>query len=260
MRIIGLDVGTKTIGVAVSDPFGWTAQGVTTIRRTNMEKDVQEVLAYVRQYEVEEIMLGMPLNMNGTRGPSAENAEALGNALAEVWQGKISYRDERLSTVAAERYLIEGDVSRKNRKGVIDKMAAVFILQGYLDYLAAHPQKAIDNSAASSYTESSNTNNRKGYRIMTEELFNDEVTTDALITLIDEDDVEHLFAVEAILDVEGKKYAVLAPQDDDYDSDEAIILRFDTTEDGEEVLSDIEDDDEWNKVADAYEEEMAEAE
>ena len=95
---------------------------------------------------------------------------------------------------------------------------------------------------------------------MTEELFNDEVTADALITLIDEDDVEHLFAVEAVLEVEGKKYAVLAPQDEDYDSDEAIILRFDTAEDGEEVLSDIEDDDEWNKVADAYEEEMADAE
>ena len=138
MRIIGLDVGTRTIGLAKSDLMGWTAQGVTTIRRRDEAWDVAEVKRYLDELEAEQVMIGLPLNMNGTAGPSVEMARAFGEALAAVTHVPIVYRDERLSTVAAERYLLEGDVSRKKRKQVIDKMAAVFVLQGYLDYLANH--------------------------------------------------------------------------------------------------------------------------
>ena len=135
MRIIGLDVGTRTIGVAVSDPLGLTAQGVTTIRRRDIDRDMQALADIIREYEAEQILIGLPLNMNGTAGPSVDMAKELG-AEAESRLGlPVIYRDERLSTVAAGRTLLEGDVSRKKRRQVIDKMAAVFVLQGYLDYL-----------------------------------------------------------------------------------------------------------------------------
>jgi putative Holliday junction resolvase len=140
MRILGLDVGSKTIGVAVSDPLGWTAQGLTTVRRCGQDKDYATICQYIRDYEAAEVLIGLPLNMNGSYGPSAEATEQFGKKLkraAEAAGLKITLimRDERLSTVAARRALLEGDVSRHGRKQVIDKMAAVFILQGYLDYL-----------------------------------------------------------------------------------------------------------------------------
>ena len=136
MRIIGLDVGTKTIGVAVSDIMGWTAQGVATVRRRNPEWDVAEIKRYVDELEAEQIMIGLPLNMNGSEGPSVDMVRQFGAQLEAALDVPIVYRDERLSTMVAERYLLEGDVSRKKRKTVIDKMAAVFVLQGYLDFLA----------------------------------------------------------------------------------------------------------------------------
>lgn len=136
MRILGLDVGTKTIGVAISDPLGLTAQGVTTIRRTELQNDLQALHDIIEAYSVEELMIGLPLNMNGTAGPSVEMARSFGDACLQAFGLKITYRDERYSTMAAERLLLEGDVSRKKRKQVIDKMAAVYVLQGYLDYLS----------------------------------------------------------------------------------------------------------------------------
>lgn len=136
MRIIGLDVGTKTIGVAVSDPMGWIAQGVTTIRRKNLPSDLAEISRLVQEFEAQEILIGLPLNMNGTEGPSVQMARDFAAAIAEQIDIRITFRDERYSTVAAERTLLEGDVSRRKRKQVIDKMAAVFVLQGYLDMLA----------------------------------------------------------------------------------------------------------------------------
>lgn len=136
MRIIGLDVGTKTIGVAVSDIMGWTAQGVTTIKRSDPDSDVAAIKKYIDEFEAGQVMIGLPLNMNGSAGPSVDMVRLFGEQLAAGTTVPIVYRDERLSTMAAERYLLEGDVSRKKRKKVIDKMAAVFVLQGYLDYLA----------------------------------------------------------------------------------------------------------------------------
>ena len=133
MRIIGLDVGTKTIGIAVSDPFGWTAQGITTLMRKSMTDDIAALRKLTAEYEAEQILIGLPLNMNGTRGPSAENAERLGSELEKSLGLPVLYQDERLSTAAMQKVLISGDVSRGKRKQVIDKLAAVYILQGYLD-------------------------------------------------------------------------------------------------------------------------------
>ena len=131
MRIMGLDFGSKTIGVAVSDALLWTAQGVKTIRRSKAELD--ELRELIRDYEVNEIVIGYPRNMNGTMGPRCELTDEFAKVLRQEFELPVELWDERLSTVAAQRTLLEADVSRAKRKLVIDKMAAVFILQGYLD-------------------------------------------------------------------------------------------------------------------------------
>jgi putative Holliday junction resolvase len=135
MKVLGLDVGTKTIGVAASDAFGWTAQGIETIRRAenNEEKDFSRLDELIKEYEISTVVVGLPKNMNGTIGPSGEMCQLFAKKIEERTNIKTVLIDERLSTVAAERMLISADVSRKKRKKVIDKMAAVMILQGYLD-------------------------------------------------------------------------------------------------------------------------------
>ena len=133
MRIMALDVGSRTIGVACSDALYITAQGIETIRRTSHEKDFQRITELIREYEVDTIVVGMPKNMNGTKGERAEKTEAFVEKMQEVISTPVVFWDERLSTVMAEKSLIAADVSRKKRKEVIDKMAAVVILQGYLD-------------------------------------------------------------------------------------------------------------------------------
>ena len=133
MRILGLDVGNNTIGVAVCDPLGYTAQGLKTIRRTSLEKDLEELGAVCSEYKVEKIVSGLPRNMNGTIGPQGEKVLEFVGVLEKALGLPVETWDERLSTVSAQRILIEGEVRRKNRKKVIDKMAAVLILQNYLD-------------------------------------------------------------------------------------------------------------------------------
>ena len=135
MRIMSLDVGSRTIGIACSDALLMTAQGIETIRRTSLEKDFNRLQELITEYEVHELVIGMPKNMNGTKGERAEKTEEFVKKMKEVIDLPVTYWDERLSTVMAERQLIAADVSRKKRKSVIDKMAAVVILQGYLDRL-----------------------------------------------------------------------------------------------------------------------------
>ncbi|MFT8348205.1 Holliday junction resolvase RuvX [Clostridium saccharoperbutylacetonicum] len=136
MRILGLDVGQKTIGMAVSDPLGFTAQGLTTIRRTNKEKDIQEIKNFCDQYEAKVILIGLPKNMNGTIGPSGEIIMAFGKLLEEELKLEVKFWDERLTTVAAHKAMLEADLSRNKRKKIVDKVAAIFILQGYLDMIS----------------------------------------------------------------------------------------------------------------------------
>jgi putative Holliday junction resolvase len=137
MRILALDVGDKTIGVAASDLLLLTAQGIEVIRRTSIERDFARLSEIINQYEIETIVIGLPKNMNGTIGPRGELMKEFANKMAVAFpEIKIHLWDERLSTVAAQKALIAADVSRTKRKQVIDKMAAVFILQGYLDSLS----------------------------------------------------------------------------------------------------------------------------
>jgi len=135
---MGLDVGTKTVGVAVSDELGMTGQAVTTLRRTNLRADLDALADLAAERGVSQLVVGLPRNMDGSEGPSAALARALGEKLAERTGLPVAYWDERLTTREAQRALIEADVSRARRRKVIDQVAAALILQGWLD-AQAHP-------------------------------------------------------------------------------------------------------------------------
>lgn len=135
MRIMGLDVGDKRIGIALSDPMGWIAQGHSVLHRTNMEKDLKHLKQLCVELEVDKLVVGFPRNMNGTIGPRAHQTEEFARQLQDYVNLPLEYWDERMTTQIAERVLIEADVSRRKRRQVIDKMAAISILQNYLDSL-----------------------------------------------------------------------------------------------------------------------------
>ena len=144
MRILGLDVGQKTIGIAVSDPLGFTAQGITTIRRKNKNYDLEEVIKLIKKYEANIIVIGLPKNMNGSIGFAGEKIMEFTKLLEEKIQEevenykniKIEMWDERLTTVAAHRAMLETDLTKSKRKKIVDKIAATYILQGFLDRLS----------------------------------------------------------------------------------------------------------------------------
>ena len=137
MRILGLDYGERTIGVAVSYGFGWTAQALEVIKRSNSteyKKSISRIAQWVEEYEVNTIVLGYPKNMDNTEGERCQKTKVFQKQLQQAFPNvTVVLWDERMSTIAAERSLLEADMSRKKRKSVIDKMAAVHILQGYLD-------------------------------------------------------------------------------------------------------------------------------
>ncbi|NEW62333.1 Holliday junction resolvase RuvX [Granulicatella sp. zg-ZJ] len=136
MRILGLDVGSKTVGMAVSDPFGWTAQGIgiLSIDEEKQQFGLDDIQKIIQEYKVEKIVIGLPKNMDNSEGFRAEASRHYAALLAELTHLPVDFQDERLTTVQAERMLIdEGNVSRKKRKKVIDKLAAVILLQNYLD-------------------------------------------------------------------------------------------------------------------------------
>ncbi|MEH7332773.1 Holliday junction resolvase RuvX [Neobacillus drentensis] len=135
MRVLGLDVGSKTVGIALSDELGWTAQGLKTLK-INEERQAfgfEEIGQLIKEYQVDKVVIGLPKNMNGTIGPRGEASKQYAEEIERQFSVPTILWDERLTTMAAERVLLEADVSRKKRKKVIDKMAAVMILQGYLD-------------------------------------------------------------------------------------------------------------------------------
>lgn len=136
MRIMGLDVGSKTVGVAISDPLGFTAQGIEiiTIDEDKKEYGITRLSELVSEYKVDQFVVGLPKNMNNSEGPRAEASKHFGDLIKERFGLPVDYQDERLTTVQAERMLVEqADISRIKRKKVIDKLAAQLILQNYLD-------------------------------------------------------------------------------------------------------------------------------
>ena len=133
MRVMGLDVGTKRIGVAVSDPLGITAQALTTIVKENSEKTYKALEDIIREKEITKIVVGLPINMDGSEGPKAKEARLFADSLKEKFNIIVNMQDERLSTLEVEKRMIEADASRAKRKRKVDKLAAQLILQGYLD-------------------------------------------------------------------------------------------------------------------------------
>lgn len=144
MRWLGLDVGDKTIGVAVSDPLNITAQAVEVIRRRSDDADFARLGELARQYEVTGIVVGLPRNMNGTLGPRSQLVRAFAALTIERLGLPVREWDERLSTVAAQRSLLEADMSRAGRRKVVDKVAAAIILQNFLDSEAARLDRQRD--------------------------------------------------------------------------------------------------------------------
>lgn len=138
-RVLAFDVGERRIGVAVSDAMGWTAQGLTTYERAadDLAADVARLLALAESYRPVRLLFGLPRNMDGSFGPQAERVRAFAAAVVARWDGEYDFFDERLTTVSAERVLLEADMSRRRRRQVVDKLAAAIILQAYLDSGAA---------------------------------------------------------------------------------------------------------------------------
>ncbi|WP_010624800.1 Holliday junction resolvase RuvX [Companilactobacillus versmoldensis] len=136
MRLLGLDVGSRTVGVAVSDLLGWTAQGVEIIRINEDKEDfgLDRLEEIINEKKATGVVIGLPKNMNNTEGPRAEKSREYGKMVTERFELPVDFTDERLTTVQAERMLVdEANVSRRKRKKVIDKIAAEMILQNYLD-------------------------------------------------------------------------------------------------------------------------------
>jgi putative holliday junction resolvase len=144
-RTLGLDVGDKTVGLALSDALGITAQGLDTLARRNIEADLAAITSLCAEHEVELLVVGLPLNMDGSEGPRAELTRRFGDKLAARTGLPAQYWDERLTTAEAERVLISADVSRQKRKKVIDKLAAQVILQSWLDAHATPPSEPEDD-------------------------------------------------------------------------------------------------------------------
>ena len=140
---MALDVGDRRIGIAVSDPLGWTAQGLEnyTRRDDDLQADIRHILEIAERYKPVRLLFGMPRNMDGSYGMQAQKVRAFADAVLAEWDGDHDFYDERLTTMSAQRVLIDADLSRKRRKQVVDKLAAVIILQGYLDSGAAARKK-----------------------------------------------------------------------------------------------------------------------
>lgn len=133
MRLLALDFGSTNIGVAVSDPLGLTAQGVCTLRRRSHTEDMAAIRAYVDEYQPEAFVMGLPLNMDGSRGPAVDKVQSFASLLKQEFALPVYFQDERLTTVAAQKTLIAGDTRRQKRRQLVDKLAATLILSTYLE-------------------------------------------------------------------------------------------------------------------------------
>ncbi len=240
-RILALDVGEKRIGVAVSDPMGWTAQGIETIFTHGVEKDVARIAELLAEYDTDRLVVGLPKSLSGTAGPQAERIMAFAEHLtARGWQ--VRWQDERLTTAQAHRTLIEGEVRREKRKQVVDKLAATYILQSFLDAGGWKDERPLINI--------SNVRIWKGVLPME----NNNMEMDNIIELVDENDNPIRFEHIMTLQFEGEDYVLLAPVDptEDMEEDEVLVLQIDNDENGDEIYVSVEDDALVQKVFEKY--------
>ena len=252
MRSLALDIGDKTIGIAASDLLNLTAQGVKTIKRTSNKEDLRQLGEIIKQYDAEILVIGYPKNMNGTEGERCELVKNFAEKISKAFPNvKQVFWDERLSTVAAEKSLIAADVSRAKRKKVIDKMAAVYILQGWLD---SNQKESISMA-----------------KDQQEEFFDDE---EILVEMTDDEGNVYYYSEELIIPVGEDRFAILVEvheEDEEHEhhchcgdgncecgDDDVIIAKIILNDDGEEEYIEPTDE-EFEAVQKAYEKLMYEA-
>lgn len=242
MRTICLDVGEARIGVAVTDPLGFTAQGVETIRTRGIENDIARVTELCRRYETERVLIGLPLNMDGSHGFQADHAVEFGTRLRETGL-KIRYQDERMTTISATRTLIEGGVRREKRKDVVDKLAACYILESFLQSGGWEAAEQRERKEAHDMADEKNLN---------EEMLDEE--DDAIVELTDEDGNTLRFEHIMTLEHKGRSYICLAPAEEmaDIEEDELVIMRIEQDEDGSDMYITLDDDKELSEVYEEY--------
>jgi putative Holliday junction resolvase len=261
-RVFAIDVGEVHVGLAVSDATGKVALPYGVLRREKLSLDLQRLTNAAREAGADRIVVGLPLNLDGRGGPQARRVLDFAGRLRAVSGLPVDTWDERLTTREAERRLIEGDVSRARRKGLIDQTAACLLLQAYLDRQNRVVPAKLDLPARSRI--------RWGHceTIEVGAVPEGPEEMEGIVILTDEDGEEHEFELVDMLELEGKRYAVLMPAaeveddrdedadaDDDFeDGDDTVVLRIETDPDGSDILVQIEDDDEWERVVQAWEE------
>ena len=228
-RIVALDVGDRRIGIAVSDALGITAQPIETYTRVGYGPDVRRISQIAQQYETNRILCGLPLNMDGTRGFQAEKVTQLAEKLEEAGL-IVSYYDERMTTVLAEDALLEANMSRENRKKKVDMVAAVMILQSYLDAQAA--QNAQANA---------------------DEVEDDE-EDDGVLEMEDEDGNVIRFLLNATIPYRGEEYVLLVSEEacGDIEQDESFIMRKTTDDEGNLCYQSLDDEKLIERIYEAY--------
>ena len=243
-RILALDVGEKRIGVAVSDDLGLTAQGVETITVSGWKNDIGRIEQLLSQYDTDRILVGMPRTLRGEMGPQAEKILKFSRQL-EAHGHQVRFHDERLTTSLVQRTLIQGGVRREKRSDVIDKLAAVAILQSYLD----------GGGWTDALPRVTSVRIWKGERNMPD-IENSSMTPDEenIVELTDENGAtirfEHIMTVQ----YEGEDYVLLAPLDptEDMEDDEVLVLKIENDENGEEIYVSVDDDAVVEKVFERY--------
>lgn len=239
MRVICLDVGERRIGAAVSDALDLTAQGLETIWTKGSERDAERVLELCREYETDRVLCGLPKNMDGTEGFQARRVRDFAERLQALGL-RVRFEDERLTTKLATNLLIEGDVRRARRKDVVDKLAATYILQSFLD--------------RGGWRDDEQKIYLRGVYTMSENNHELDMEREDIVQLVDEDgnevDFEHLMTLEH----NGKAYICLVPVEpmEDVEEDELVILRIETDEEGNDIYATIDDDAELDEVFEKY--------
>ena len=251
-RVLALDVGDKHIGLALSDPTGKIALPYGALRREKLSLDLERLADTARKTGSGRIVVGLPLNLDGRGGRQARRVLAFADRLRAVSGLPVDTWDERLTTREAERRLIEGDLSRLRRRGLIDQTAACLLLQAYLDRRNRAGPAELDLPARGRL--------RWGHceTIGVGTLPEKPEEMEGIIVLTDEDGTEHEFELIHMLELEGKRYAILMPvgggEDDEYeDEDDTVVLRMEADQDGNDILVQIEDDDEWERVVESWE-------
>ena len=228
-RIVALDVGDRRIGIAVSDALGITAQPIETYTRVGYGPDVRRISQIAQQYETNRILCGLPLNMDGTRGFQAEKVTQLAEKLEEAGL-IVSYYDERMTTVLAEDALLEANMSRENRKKKVDMVAAVMILQSYLD------AQAMQNAQANA------------------DEFEDDEEDDGVLEMEDEDGNVIRFLLNATIPYRGEEYVLLVSEEacGDIEQDESFIMRKTTDDEGNLCYQSLDDEKLIERIYEAY--------